>query len=213
MDNSVEFFNESEAIHLGGVSTLRGFGGEVFDGIHDHTDNMHTKAAFAVLGCVLIQVGSRDSEGVEGCAVVKDFYDKSIVILGAYINKKFSCVVEMIGVTNEVGTGFINSQSNFMNALLGKSKFTRFILHELADSLQFGCIAGSRQALVYEGSCFGHSVFGAKRSGCTVTRNNHSDSFALIKSLCLCVKERDFLLIVYQNFMPKIWRALLLLFR
>ena len=129
---------------MGGVSTLRGFGGEVFDGIHDHTNNMHTKAAFAVLSCVLLQVGSRHGEWVERCAVVKDFYDKSIVILGAYINKKFSCVVEMIGVTDEVRTGFIHSQSDFMNAWLGKSKFTRFILHELADSLQFGCIAGSR---------------------------------------------------------------------
>ena len=119
---------------------------------------MDTEATLAVLGGVLIEIGSRNGKRVECSTIIKDFDDKSLIVLRADIHEKFFRVVEVVGVANEIRAGFINSKGDFVYARLGKSKFTRFILHKLADSLKFGGIAGSRQALVYDGGCFGHSI-------------------------------------------------------
>ena len=112
-----------------------GVGREIFYGIHYHTDNVNAEAAFAMLGGILIKVGDGDSEGVKSSAIIKDFDDKRIVIVGANINKKFFGVVELVGVADKIGARFVHSKSNFVDVLLRKSKFTRFVLNELADSL------------------------------------------------------------------------------
>lgn len=112
-----------------------GVGREIFYGIHHHTDNVNAKAAFTMLGGILIEVWDRDSQGVESSAIIKDFDNKRIVIVGANVNKKFFGVVELVGVADKIGARFVHSKGNFVDILLRKSKFTRFVLNELADAL------------------------------------------------------------------------------
>lgn len=103
---------------------------EVLHFIHNAADQTDSKTAFPLLVDKLIQIRQAESVDVKCLAVVHDFKNDSICLIG--IDDDFNQVFRVAGVTmnDQIGAHFIDGKNQFAGSFFVRLRFRQGILHE-----------------------------------------------------------------------------------